>query len=207
MDNYSGAPFFMIHNQDPKWAFYDAQLSDPVLPTDRLSLNWFCLAFKYAGAELELYRKQIFDNTRALLNRTPKRLLSDAALDYRVIPSESSADQAFFDIKITGPFHAIRAAALVAGTLHVKSLEGGHPIFNRPSIGFYHPNYILFLTEENTSSMRLTLGLDPSQVELFAKCLETIDLLNHSTMSTTSTGDSIPKAVQHGRSGVHSLFK
>jgi hypothetical protein len=65
MDNYAGAPLFMIHNGDEKWRAFDLLLTDPALQTDRLSLNWFCLAYLYTGKELEEYRNQIFANTRA----------------------------------------------------------------------------------------------------------------------------------------------
>lgn len=177
MDNYCGSPFFMIHNQDPQWAFFDLLLKDPALQTDSLSFNWFCLAYRYAAPQLELYRKQIFDNTRALLNKLPSRLLNDLTLDYHVSPFDQETEPAFIDIKITGPFHAVRGSALVAGTLFLKSLKAGHPIFNRPSLGFYHPNFIMLFGKDN-STLRLTLGLDPAQVHLFAKCLEIINTLN-----------------------------
>ena len=177
MDNYCGAPFFMIHNQDPKWKFFDSLSTDPVLQTDRLSLNWFCLAYQYAAPQLELYRAQIFKNTRALLNKTPPRLLNNRTVDYQVPPFDQEADPAFIDIKIAGPLHTIRGSALVGGTFYIKSLEAGQPIFNRPSLGFYHPNLTMIFDKENTT-IRLTLGLDPAQVNVFAKCLEKIDALN-----------------------------
>jgi hypothetical protein len=179
MDNYCGAPFYMIHNQDSKWASFDSLSTDPVLQTDRLSLNWFCLAYQSAAPQLELYRKQIFDNTRALLNKVPSRLF-DKNCSYRIVPVEQGADTAFVDIKISGPFHQIRGAALVGGCLYVRCMEGGHPIFYRPSLGFYHPNFTMIFGKENTT-IRLTLGLDPAQVDLLAGCFEMIDTLNDSS--------------------------
>jgi hypothetical protein len=176
MDNYSGAPFFMIHNRDPKWFFFKALLTDPVLQADRLSLQWFCLAYQNVIPQLELYRKKIFENTRAVLHKLPKRLLQQTA-NYRVPPFEEAAEPGFIDIQVTGPFHKIKAAALVAGSLCLKSMEQGHPIFDRPSLGFYHPNLTMLFGQES-STIRLTLGLDPAQVELFADCLTTIDSLN-----------------------------
>ena len=176
MDNYCGAPFFMIHNRDPKWRFLDDLLTDPILQVDRLSLNWFCLAYRYAAPQLELYRKQIFENTRALLKKVPKRLLDCEVGDYWVSPVQDEADLAFLDLKVRGPFHIVRGSTLVGGGLYIYCIEGGLPIFNRPSLGFYHPNFNMFFGEE-TTSLRLTLGLDPSQVDLFAKYLETLDAL------------------------------
>jgi hypothetical protein len=176
MDNYCGAPFFMIHKPDAKWAAFDALLKDPVLQTDPLSLNWFCLVYRYAGPQLDLYRKQIFENTRAVLDHLPATLLHRTG-DYQVFPVERDADAAFIDIKTTGSLHVIRACICVAGTLYTRSMEGGYPIFNRPSLGFYHPNFIMLFGKDHTT-LRLTLGLDPAQVDLFGKCLETIDALN-----------------------------
>jgi hypothetical protein len=182
MDNYSGAPFYMIHNRDPKWASFDALLTEPVLQTDRLSLNWFCLAYKYAAPQLDAYRKQIFDNTWALLNKIPSRLLTDQDLAYRVVPVVQGADPCFIDIKVSGPLHKIRGCLLVGGTLTLKALEGGHPLFSRPSLGFYHPNLSIIFSEERTT-IRLTLGLDPAQVDLLAACFKRIAALNGSHKS------------------------
>jgi len=180
MDNFCGAPFFMIHNRDPKWADFDLLLQDPSLQTDPLSVNWFCLAYKYASFQLELYRKQIFDNTRALLDKVPPRLLHDKRIDYRIIPVEKGADLAFLDIKIFGPFHEIRGGLLAGGCLYLKCMEGGHPIFYRPSLGLYHPNFSMIFCKEFTT-IRLTLGLDPAQIDILARCFEIIDSLNGSS--------------------------
>ncbi len=179
MDNYCGAPYYMVHNQDPKWSGFDTLHTDPVLQTDRLSLNWFCLAYQNASAELDQYRKQIFENTRALLNKVPKRLLENNN-SYRIIPFEGGADAAFLDIKIFGPLHRLRGAGLVGGSLYLKCMEGKQPIFYRPSLGFYHPNFTMLFGKECTT-IRLTLGLDPAQVEVLTDCFEMIDTLNGSS--------------------------
>ncbi|HSW87392.1 MAG TPA: hypothetical protein VLG49_07850 [Rhabdochlamydiaceae bacterium] len=176
MDNYSGAPFYMIHNEDSKWASFDSLLTDPVLQSDRLSMNWFCLAYRSTVQELELYRKQIFNNTRALLSKVPSRILNVES-NYRIVPVEPGADPGFIDIKVSGPLHKIKSAALVGGCLYTKCMEGGHPVFYRPSVGFYHPNFTMIFSKDN-STIRLTLGLDPSQVDLLAECFEMIDALN-----------------------------
>lgn len=177
MDNYAGAPLFMIHNADPKWDSFDSLISDPVLQTDRLSANWFSLAYKYCASELELYRKIIFENTRSLLNKLPKRLLTTQTDHYRITPTEEGADPVFLDIKTYGLLHRARAALLIGGLLYLKCMERGHPLFYRRSIGFYHPNFTL-LSGPDSSTIRLTLGLDPAQVDLFVECFQIIDSLN-----------------------------
>lgn len=178
MDNYCGAPCFMIHNEENKWAAFNSLLEEPALQSDRLSLNWFCLAYQNASEEMELYRKQIFDNTRELLNKLPPRLLQHST-PYRIVAVQKEADPAFIDIKISGSLHQLRGAGLVGGCLFVRSLEKGHPIFNRPSFGFYHSNFSM-LFGEDCSTIRLTLGLDPAEVDHFAECFEMIDTLNGS---------------------------
>ena len=179
MDNYAGAPFFMIHNQDSKWNFFQSLLKDPALQTDRLSLNWFCLAYQNAALQLDMYRKQIFDNTRDLLNKVPSRLLYGENTPYHIVPIKEEIDPAFIDIRVSGPFHQLRAAALVAGTHSINCLEKGHPIFYRVTLGLYHPNLTIIFNEKQ-SVIRLTLGIDPSQVDILQKSFEEIDKLNGS---------------------------
>ncbi|MFI5344059.1 MAG: hypothetical protein ACHQUC_07555 [Chlamydiales bacterium] len=178
MDNYCGAPFYMIHAQTPAWAAFDALLTDPVLQTDRLSLNWFCLAYQSATCQLELYCKQIFDNTKNLLSKIPPRLLNPNS-PYRIVPVEEGADPAFIDIKVSGPLHQMRGSMLIGGCLSIKCMEGGQPIFYRPSLGLYHPNLTMIFSEERTT-IRLTLGLDPAQIELLVDCFKMVDRLNDS---------------------------
>ncbi len=176
MDNHAGAPFALIC-QGEHWAFFDALFHDPVLQVDRLSLQWFCLAYQQTAHELDLYRKQIFENTRALLNRVPAHIYATDA-KYRIIPMEKEISPGFIDIKISGPFHSVRAATVVSGYLLSQCWEQGHPIFTRRSVGFYHPNFSL-LSGKEYSTIRLTLGIDPAQVDLFVRCFEQIDRLNY----------------------------
>jgi hypothetical protein len=175
MDNYSGAPFFMVHSTDPKWSAFDLLLSDPALQTDRLSANWFCLAYRFAAEEEDLYRKAIFDNTRALLEQTPPRLF-EKSQPCRIVPFKEEAIPSFIDIRISGPFHKWRAA-LVGWRLFSSSMEEKIPIFTRLSIGFYHPNFTVIFGEEDTT-LRLTLGIDPKEASLFADCFKQIAELN-----------------------------
>jgi hypothetical protein len=61
-------------------------------------------------------------------------------------------------------------------------MEGGHPVFYRRSFGFYHTNFTMLFGEES-ATVRLTLGLDPAQVDFLSECLKTIDQLNGPTSS------------------------
>jgi hypothetical protein len=183
MDNFAGAPFYMIHSA--KQPSFDILLTDPVLQTDRLSLNWFCLAYKTIAPQLELYRKQIFENTRELLNKMPPTLYHMQS-DYRIVPFAPDADPTFIDIEISGPLHQIRGATLIGGYLYLKSMEGGHPLFFRRSFGFSHPNFGILFGKESTT-IRLTLGLDPTQVDLFVQCFDMIHWLTTSPSRRAGT--------------------
>jgi len=175
MDNYTGAPFAMVH-QGKQWAAFDNLLNDPALQVDPLSLQWFCLAYKYAASELDLYRKQIFDNTRAILDRVPIGLYSPHAR-YRIVPMDREVYPGFIDFKVSDPLHTLRAAAVGCGYLLSHCLDQGHPIFTRRSVGFYHPNFgILF--GEKRSTLRLTIGIDPAQIDTFVQFFEQMNRLN-----------------------------
>jgi len=177
MDNYCGAPFYMIRSKDPKWDFLGELLNDPVLQTDLLSHNWFCLAYQNAAPELDLYRKQIFENTQKLLDKIPARLLSSQDLPYKVTPFEKGVNSTFIDITVTGPLHKIKAGALISGLLTLKCIAHGFPLFYRTSVGLYHTN-LTQVSSSECSTVRLTLGLDPAQVDVLADCFTIIDKLN-----------------------------
>lgn len=177
MDNYCGAPFFMVNNRSEKWSSFDALLTDPVLLTDSLSLNWFCLVYQHAAPYLESYRKQIFDNTRAVLNKIPTRLFNQDNPYYRVIPMDSDINPTFIDIKIFGPLHTFRGDLNVGVYLTLKCMEAGYPLLYRPGIGFFHPNLAVLFGKECTT-VRLTVGLDPAQIDVIVHCLEKIDVCN-----------------------------
>jgi len=168
LDSYCGAPLYMLHNQDEKWSPFDLLLQDPALQTDHLSVNWFYLAYRYAAPQLDLYRRYIFDNTRALLKSLSNNILLGSA--YQVIPMEDDVDPSFIDITVEAPLHALKVGALVMGSLSLGCMEKNIPIFYRISLGMYHTN-ITMLTGDSCSTARLTLGLDPNQIEVISPIL------------------------------------
>jgi hypothetical protein len=166
MDNYCGAPFFILAAGDE----FEELLRDPALQTDVLSYNWFCLAYEFAAQELDAYRKAIFDNTRQFLRQLPQEIFKEEAL-FRVVPVEEGSEIGFVDIKVSGPLHQLRGACLVGGSLYLECMKAGHPIFCRPSLGFYHPNFTMIFGEDQTT-IRLTLGLEESQIAVLVRCFE-----------------------------------
>ena len=63
--------------------------------------------------------------------------------------------------------------------LTIKCMEAGHPLLYRPGIGFYHPNLAVLFGKECTT-VRLTVGLDPSQVDTIVRCMDKINACNGS---------------------------
>jgi hypothetical protein len=170
MDNYYGAPFCLIHNRDAKWQPFERLLNDPVLLTDRLSLNWFCLAYRYAGTYLDDYRKCIFDNTRTLLTQIPASFFNPQNSRYHVVTMDPDVNTPFLDLKIKGPCHKIKGSLLAAYLSH-HCFEAGHPFFYRLSLGFYHPNCSVMYRDDCTH-LRLTLGLDVDQIKILNLCFK-----------------------------------
>ena len=172
MDHCSGSPFWMIHNANKHWDCFHSLLREPALQADSLSLNWFCLNYKYVAPELDLYRKQIFANTRALLHQIPAKLYDPTSF-FQVTPMDEQIDPAFIEVRVRGPFHSLRASAILGGCLYLRCLQLGVPIFCRRSIGFFHANFGL-LFGDTDSSARLTVGLDPSEIPILSTCFHDI---------------------------------
>lgn len=146
-------------------------------------LQHTCIGWKIgkkplSGQDVELDAKLLLDWV-SRLGLTASRIdldqglfppISKSAGDFQVpnpqpLLQKSEAEPAFLDIKVTGAFHKIRAAALVGGILYLKCMENGHPNFT-------------MLFGEECSTIRLTLGLDPSQIEVLTDCFKTIHSLN-----------------------------
>jgi hypothetical protein len=176
LDHCAIAPFLIIQNNDKKWAPFKDLCEDPCLITDLQSINWTTLAYKTASTQLQEYRDLISKRTLELLQKIPKRMF-ESDMPYRVVPFDETTDLSFIDIRISGPFHEQRASLLAAGSLYLHCMEGNCPMFFRRSFGFYHPN-LGFLAGDNHSIIRLTLGIDPGQIDLFTRCFELIDSLN-----------------------------
>src|SRR5579872_7095580 len=118
MDNYCGAPFFILRKSNPS---FDLLFTTPALQCDRLSLNWFCLAYRYAVPQLESYKKQIFANTRTLIDKIPN-LLQKPTSRYRIAPMAPEVDPSFVDLKVSGPLQKIKAAGLILPFLFLESM-------------------------------------------------------------------------------------
>src|SRR5688500_20208753 len=103
MDNYYGAPFYMINNGDKHWKEFNTLLKSSAYKTDPLSMQWFCLANKYAFKAMEDYRKAVFNNAEKILASVPEELKPGNNSKIRVslvAKGKDAMDAAFIDIKL-----------------------------------------------------------------------------------------------------------
>ena len=171
-DFYYGAPFFMVNNGDSKWDPFKTVLQSKASQTDTLSQQWFCISNKYALAELERYRKLIFDNTREILNQCPKNL-KGASHRFSVASAEDKMDACFIDIKVKRWLHQIKATSLL-GRYILKCEEKKIKNNTRASFGFSYSNIIKIAVQEveDSTSLRLNPGINPKENKVI------IDFLN-----------------------------
>lgn len=178
MDNYFGAPFYVINNGDAKWKSFKSLTSSPLFQADHLSHQWFCLSHLYAREEMDQYANQIFANSRAILDQIPDSLHPSTAAaeqSIRVNIADQAMDATFIDIKVNGKLHQLRSAILVL-FLYYHFLKQGIKIHSRPSFGFYHPNCIIIQANaiDESSTIRFNPGLNPAEITPFVGYLQSI---------------------------------
>ncbi len=166
MDNYYAAPFYIVNNGDAKWNAFNRLMTSPAHKTDPLSLQWFCLANKYASRSMDLYRAQIFKNTRAILDQVPAELLPGVdRQEIRVSTCDRAMDAPFIDIKVLGKKLGY-ARSKIEELLLEEFLNKGSMIYSRNSFGFYHPNYNIIgaaFDDGQPRNFRINPGLDPHE--------------------------------------------
>jgi len=167
MDNYYGSPFYIVNNRSAYWDSFKILTENKCHKTDSLSLQWFCLSNRYAGDLLDCYRRQIFNNTREILDNVPDTLKPHAnniKRGVRVNTEGRQMDPCFIDIKVSGKFHKQRSAILL-GLFYKKCLEKGVKTHTRASFGFYHANCIIITINaiKGSSTIRINPGLNPEE--------------------------------------------
>ncbi len=176
MDNYYGAPFYMINNGAKQWKAFDHLVSDEIYQTDPLSQQWFCLANQCAFTHMETYRQQIFNNTRQVLDQVPDYLKPGNNPHVKVCTVDRSMEASFIDIKLLGD----KVLKKEVYALFFKKLEE-HNIkaHTRGSFGFYHLNLNDIPSEDNQAllNIRINPGLNSQEVKILVEFLN--DLANY----------------------------
>ena len=177
LDNYYGAPFWMVNNGAKTWEAFDSLRSDEAYQTDPLTLQWFCLANKYASQQLDQYKKQIFDNTREILDHIPAELKPDGSPDQqiRINTVDKQMLPAFIDIKIPNDTPE-KTSRKIQQLLYRKFGEQGLKIHSRGSFGFYHPNFNIIASKEDMRprNVRINPGLNPKENALILEFIKEI---------------------------------
>ena len=178
LDNYYGAPVYVVNNGDDKWRAFESVLTSDAHRTDPLSNQWFCLANKYASDKLDGYRKLIFDNSRALLDGISPRLLPGAIIAHqtvRVNRVDDDVDTCFIDIKVTGKLHQKHAFTCLS-SYYKTCVKYKMKAQSRASIGFAHSNAIAFVIHDipDSTTMRISPGINPDENKILLKFLSQI---------------------------------
>lgn len=161
MDNHYGSPFIVINNGSSYWKQLNAPLFRKDFQTDSLSMQWFCLVYKYAFKELEWYKRKMFINTQDLIKRIPEEYYSNEKIN-----------SATFGVDVLTTF------------IHIKTKLGREPIVDtfkrkfderdvkcykdRSSFGFIHPNITIF----GITNVRINPGLNPKDNEIIEEYLK-----------------------------------
>lgn len=167
MDNYYGAPFYIINNGEPYWEEFHAMIEKSAYQTDPLSMQWFSLASKYTSEEIDRYRKQVFANSREILDHVPEELRPDWPGEQRVRVNSIApdVDSSFIDIKVPEGSDADK----VITAFYQMAIERGVKIHARGSFGFYHAN-LNYLP----GSLRINPGINPEENQFIIEFLQEI---------------------------------
>lgn len=178
MDNYFGAPFYIVNNGSAHWQEFAALSEQRAHQTDALSAQWFCLANAYAAESMDAYRKIIFQNSRSILARIPESLKPNPhnpTQSIRVSTVDEKMEPSFIDIKVLGAAHKLRSVSLL-GLLYQKCEDRGIKIHSKASFGFYHLNGIVIQVNEvgGSSTIRINPSLNPEENDVLLELLNEI---------------------------------
>ncbi len=170
MDNYYGGPFWMVNNGGEQWKGFDQLTTSDTHKTDPLSMQWFCLANKYAPQALDDYRGQIFNNARNIIKDIPADFTKggEIAKQVRVSTVDDDMEASFIDIKVLHP----KCGAVVGKMkqrLAQRFADAGVKMHERSSFGFYHANWNVipaYHDDEGLRNVRINPGLNPEENQI-----------------------------------------
>ncbi len=176
MDNYYGAPFYIVNNGAEHWKPFADITTQEVFKTDPLSTQWFCHAFRYCPADAERYRQIYFNNAREIMRHVPESLKPNPRANpaQRVVVStvDEKIEPAFIEVKV-----------LVGGEERLKEIvrdfrrictNKGVKLYRRQSFGYFHPNVMMI----PPGCIRINPGLDPKENDAIIACLQKLTQLN-----------------------------
>lgn len=168
LDNYYGSPFYMVNNGDEKWDEFNKIKTDEVFQTDELSQQFFSWMAETGPDIVDQYKKQIFDNTRNILEMVPDQLKPIEGREVCICNFEKGVKTPFIDIKIN--LEGQRKEELHRWAQHrfmQLFTSEDKLVYVRGSFGFPCPN-ITWIDPK----MRINPGIDPSDNSLFKQFFE-----------------------------------
>ncbi len=185
LDNYYGAPFYIVNNGDKKWESFNKIKTDKVFQTDELSHQFFAWMAETGFEIVDEYKQLLFENTRRILEVVPERLKPQSGREISISSFENGVLSPFFeitiDIKPTAQMkkpqedtewerdvmrRKLQEVALKTFIDHERL------IFERGSFGFHHPN-ITWIDPK----FRINPGLDPSDLPLYEEFFQKADAI------------------------------
>jgi hypothetical protein len=170
VDNYYGSSFWMVNNGGTQWKSFDRLTTSDAHKTDSLSMQWFCLANKYAPKSLDDYRGRIFANARSILNQVPADFKSGGqyADRIRVSTVDEEMQPSFIDIKILHP-NCANISEKMKERLAERFAKAKAKVHARSSFGFAHANLNIIADgygDGGPRNVRINPGLNPEENQI-----------------------------------------
>lgn len=177
LDNYFGAPYYVVSNNETRFNFLS---QNKVFNTDQLSMQFFSWVGATDPHLPDLYKRQIFSNTRAILDIVPPALKPES--QNKVFISSSNADNLSPFIEICpnfrnndNSFDRIKNSEFsgkLTDSFAYIFIKKRKLFYRRGSFGFAHPNIT-----EIEPKIRINPGIDPNDITLFKAFFKKIESL------------------------------
>jgi len=173
LDNYFGAPFYMINNGATKWNHFNNLFEEPQYQAEELSSQYFAMMAK-AGVDMtDSYKKQVFDNTQKIHKIVPLALRP--GMNRHVYVANSGPGNKAPFIEITPCSNDPNDAADLFLWIQEQVMDVFNSnqklMYNRGSFGFPLPNMASIVDEK----LRINPGIDPDETRLYAELFRRIE--------------------------------
>lgn len=186
LDNYYGAPFFVVNNKDPKWDEFNMLHTDAAFQTDPLSTQYFSWLACSNPAIPDAYKQQIFDNARAILQTVPPSLMpTEQEHEICVSTFEEDVKTPFIEIKfhLEDEYEQYRIADEIQESFYHHFAKEGKLVYRRGSFGFAHPNFTVI-----GPKWRINPGLDPNENRIYQQFFQEMNGKLHRKAAVESKG-------------------
>ncbi len=181
LDNYYGAPFFIVNNQEDVWRRFNDIPNLSAIKADELTYNYFSMSYLAAPVGTDEYRRLVFDNARYLIDRTPPELIAtpdNIRQRIRISQAGDGMNLSYLDIKVYGFCHYLRSLFLMRYFYYLCGKEDVKA-YTRASFGFQHTNFITINVNfvPDSTTIRLSPGVCRDELDVVVRFLN--DLLDY----------------------------